>query len=426
MRQSYSSLYNSIDWLTVILYFILIVFGWINIYAAVFDVDINKGLFDFSVNSGKQLLWIGISILLIISIFVLDFELWEKEGYIIFGLVVVSLIFVLIFGKEIAGSKSWFQFGFIRIQPAEFAKFATALAIAKFLNRPNLRLTKLSSLFFLFSFIAIPVGLIIKQGDTGSALVFTTFIIVFYREGLPHLIMLLGVVLAMIFITTLFLRENYLIHLIIGIISLGIIGFFLIKKNLKNILALFGSVIIIVFLVLSVNFIVTVILKPHQQKRIESFISPEKDIRGAGWQVMQSKIAIGSGGVFGKGFLGGTQTKLDFVPDQSTDFIFCTVGEERGWLGSLVFIVLFITLILRIIVLAERQKTAFYRVYGYSVVAILFFHFVVNIGMTIGLIPVIGIPLPFFSYGGSSLLSFTILLFVFIKVDAHRSQVLEH
>jgi rod shape determining protein RodA len=333
------------------------------------------------------------------------------------------LVSVLLFGTVVSGSKSWFELGFVRFQPAEFAKFATALAIAKYLSKPQIKLEKIKTWIPTILLVSIPAILIILQGDTGSALVFTAFVIVFYREGLSPLLVLVGVIAVTLFVLTLLLGQLYIIiAIVVAAIILIVSG----KRSPKKVRTVLAIAAVTVGVVISVDYVVNNVLQPHQQNRVKAFINPEADPLGYGYNVTQSKIAIGSGGFFGKGFLEGTQTKFDFVPEQSTDFIFCTIGEEHGWIGSFILIALFVTLLLRIVFIAERQKSSFSRIYGYGVASILFFHFAVNIGMTIGLFPVIGIPLPFFSYGGSSLLAFSILIFILLKMDAHRMQVLVH
>lgn len=419
-----SSSRQQVDGWLLIIYALMVLFGWVNIYAAVYDPSAHRSIFDLSTNSGKQLVWIFSGALLASVVMIVNFKVFEVLSYVAYAGMLLLLIGVLVFGREIAGSKSWFDFGFMRLQPAEFAKLGVSLAVARFLSDPNLRVQQWWVMSVLFILIAIPVTLILLQGDTGSAMVFAIFILVFYREGFPAWIMGLGLGAVILFTATLFLRENYLWHLVgvIGGTAGLVIGIG--PKKLRRIIAVAVVAATAIALVLSVELFVTKVLKPHQQKRIEILINPDADPLGAGWQVTQSKIAIGSGGFWGKGFLEGTQTKFDFVPDQSTDFIFCTVGEEHGWIGSLVLIGLFVALLFRLLTLAERQKDRFARVYGYCVLSVFFFHFMVNIGMTIGLFPVIGIPLPFFSYGGSSLWAFTLLLFIFIKLDANRMQVL--
>ncbi|MBX2841533.1 MAG: rod shape-determining protein RodA [Flammeovirgaceae bacterium] len=423
------SIFQNLDWFTIFLFALLVLMGWANIYAAVYDPDIQQGIFNTDYNAGKQFVWFSLSLVLIIAVLVMDFKFYDTFALPIYGVVMLSLILVLLFGREVAGSKSWFDLGGIRIQPAEFAKLATGLAIAKLLSYSGKKLDNIPTFFTMLVLISFPAALIILQGDTGSALVFASFIIVFYREGFPGFIIALGLVFVLFFIITLFFRGEDFNIMIWSIVALGFISgavFFILAKK-KRLLKAVSSVLVAFLLIgmaFSVDYIMKNVLKPHQSKRIEFLVDPNIDPMGIGWQVTQSKIAIGSGGLIGKGFLKGTQTKFDFVPDQSTDFIFCTVGEERGWIGSLIVIGLFIALFFRVMFIAERQKSRFTRIYGYSVLGIFFFHFMVNIGMTIGLFPVIGIPLPFFSYGGSSLWSFTILLFILIKLDAHRMQIL--
>ena len=332
-----------------------------------------------------------------------------------------SLVAVLLLGKEIAGSKSWFQFGSFAIQPAEFAKFATCLAIAKYLSAIDRKMRSLKTKILAFFIILFPAGLILLQNDTGSALVYFSFILVLFREGLSGSFLILGGIIAILFLLTLWLGILYAIGIVLAVCL-----FFLlfIKRNRNNIFILIAVFLITGGFIFSVDYAFENILEKHQKTRINVLIGKETDIRGAGYNVHQSKIAIGSGGLTGKGFLKGTQTKYNFVPEQSTDFIFCTIGEEWGFAGSFVVVFLFSALLIRLIIMAERQKSKFSRIYGYGVASILFFHFIINIGMTIGIAPVIGIPLPFISYGGSSLWAFTILLFIFIRQDASRRELL--
>lgn len=412
---------SKVDWLVIAIYFTLVILGWLNIYAAVYDEETNKNIYDLSLNSGKQLIWIASSVLIIIVIMTVDFRFYDSFAYIIYGIVVFLLIFVLLVGTKVAGSTSWFSIGGFRVQPSEFAKFATALALAKYMGKVNYKFSHFNDLFISICIIAIPSILIIVQGDTGTALVFGAFVIVFYREGLNPFIIVIGLIAIALFVLTLIFDQT---TLIIGIVVVGVLIILIGKKHWKRILTVVIGMMIVIGVVWSVDYFVNDILKPHQQNRIKALINPEADPLGYGWNVTQSKIAIGSGGLMGKGYLEGTQTKFDFVPEQSTDFIFCTLGEEQGWLGTTVVIFLFVFLMIRIAHIAERQKEAFARVYGYSVASIIFIHFLINIGMTIGLFPVIGIPLPLFSYGGSSLWGFTILIFILLKIDAHRMQVL--
>lgn len=419
MSNNRSDILSNLDWPTIGLYALLVMLGWFNIYAAVYTPEIDKSIFDFSLNSGKQLLWIFTSIILITAIFIIDFKFYDNVALLIYGIVMSLLILVLLFGEDVNGARSWFKLGPLRFQPSELAKFSTALAIAKIFGERNIKFTKIKDLLMIGGIIAFPAILIILQKDTGSALVFGSFILVFYREGLTPLILILGVIVVALFVLTLVFAK---LNIIIGIAILVLIASYFLRKEMKHILIALSFGVIASGVVFGVDFFVNEILQPHQQNRIKVLVNPDADPLGAGWNVTQSKIAIGSGGAYGKGFLKGTQTKFDFVPEQSTDFIFCTIGEEHGFIGSTIVVVLFVVFLSRIVNIAERQKTTFSRVYAYSVASILFFHFAINIGMTIGLAPVVGIPLPFFSYGGSSLWSFTILLFILLKLDAHRMQ----
>jgi rod shape determining protein RodA len=410
------------DWVTVVLYATIVFLGWLNIYAVTYDQNSDISIFSLNINSGRQLLFIAGAIIIILGILIMDMRFYETFGYVIYGFIMFLLVLVPLIGKEVGGNKAWLGIGSFGVQPSEFAKFATALAVAKYMGSVGFKMDQMKNQIILFVMIGIPMLLILLQKDTGTALVFTVFTLVFFREGMSPLLIILGVVAAIIFILTLLVNEYYLFAAI-GIILLSAI--MLGKKKPKRIAYLTAGALLVCCMIVSVDYVVNNVLKPHQQNRVKALINPDADPLGFGWNVTQSKIAIGSGGFTGKGFLKGTQTKFDFVPEQSTDFIFCTIGEEHGWLGSLFTMALFIGLMLRVIFLAERQKNRFARVYGYSVACIFFFHFAINIGMTIGLFPVIGIPLPFFSYGGSGLWGFTILLFILLKLDIHRSQVLQ-
>lgn len=414
---------SKLDWLTILIVIALALAGWLNIYAVVYDSQLDQNIFDLSSNSGKQILWFGISAMIVTLILIMDFRFFDSFAYAIYAVVVLLLVSVLVFGTVVSGSQSWFELGFVRFQPAEFAKFATALAVAKFLSGAPVRRDQFKTWVLASGLVGIPAALIILQGDTGSALVFSAFVLVFYREGLSPLLVLVGIIAVMLFVLTLLFGQLYLIMAIVIVAAILLLTGKRTKGKVKTVIA---AGVVTIGVVMSVDYVVNNVLQPHQQNRVKAFINPEADPLGYGYNVTQSKIAIGSGGFTGKGFLEGTQTKFDFVPEQSTDFIFCTIGEEHGWIGSFMLISLFITLLLRIVFIAERQKSNFSRIYGYGVAAILFFHFAVNIGMTIGLFPVIGIPLPFFSYGGSSLLAFSILIFILLKLDAHRMQVLVH
>lgn len=421
MRQENIS--GNLDWLTIGLYALMVLLGWLNIYAVGYDESVGQSIFTLSLNSGRQLLFIGASMFLIMGIVILDMRFYDAFAYIMYGLILVVLLLVPFIGKEVGGNKAWIGIGSFGVQPSEFAKFATALAVAKYMGSVGFRMDNLRNQAVLFAMIGIPLILILLQKDTGTALVFTCFVIVFFREGMSPFLMIVGFCAAALFILTLLVPDPVYLHAAIGITVFMLI--LLGRKKFKRIAMLVVGALLIVGVIESVDYVITDVLKPHQQNRIKALINPDADPLGYGWNVTQSKIAIGSGGFNGKGFLQGTQTKFDFVPEQSTDFIFCTIGEEEGWIGSLIVIGLFVSLLLRIIYLAERQKNRFARVYGYSVASIFFFHFAINIGMTIGLFPVIGIPLPFFSYGGSSLWGFTVLLFILLKIDAHRGQMLQ-
>jgi rod shape determining protein RodA len=414
---------GKLDWATIALFLALVILGWANIFAAVYDDTVKQTMWDLSLNSGRQLLFIIAAIFIIIGIIIIDMRFYETFAYLIYGVILLLLILVPLIGKEVGGNKAWIGIGSFGVQPSEFAKFATALAIAKYIGSVGFKIDNLRSQMVLFAIIGIPMALILVQKDTGTALVFTAFVLVFFREGMSPFLIIVGICAATIFVLTLLIPNQWYLHGAIVIILILLISFG--KKKIKRIVFLTIGAVIIMGVIESVDYVIKDVLKPHQQNRVKALINPDADPLGYGWNVTQSKIAIGSGGFSGKGFLKGTQTKFDFVPEQSTDFIFCTIGEEQGWIGSVIVVGLFVTLLLRITFLAERQKNRFARVVGYSVASILFFHFAINIGMTIGLFPVIGIPLPFFSYGGSSLWGFTIFLFVFLKLDAHRSEVLQ-
>ena len=426
-------IFANVDSITVILYLILVFIGWISIYAAVYNED-HHSIFDITQRYGMQLLWIGAAIVIAVIILMFDGQFFPTFAYPIFILVVLTLIGVLLFGAEIKGSKSWFKIGSFALQPSEFGKFATALALAKYLSGLNIKMKDLKTKIIASIIIFIPAALVLLQNDTGSTLVYSAFVFVLYREGLSGNILLLGLYVAFLFVISLLMRINtfnffdvklsgdQLLILILAAISSLII--YSTRRIKKLWIGVVGAFILSAAIIYSVDYVFEKVLEDHQSKRINVLLGIESDPKGAGYNVNQSLIAIGSGGFFGKGFLDGTQTKFDFVPEQSTDFIFCTIGEEWGFLGSFVLICLYLGLFLRIIYLAERQRSIFSRIYGYAVASILFFHFLVNIGMAIGLAPVIGIPLPFISYGGSSLWSFTILLFIFIKLDAERINVL--
>mgnify|MGYP001177272919 CR=1 FL=1 len=412
-------IFDKIDWWTILLYLIFIVVGWLNVYAALYNENYN--LIDFSHKYGRQLIWISIGIIIAIFLLFFNWKFFEGFAYLIYVLSLLSLIGVLFWGIEVNGAKSWFDFGFVRIQPAEFAKIGCCLVIAKFLSGLNMSLKKLKNKFIAALLILSPIILIILQNDTGSALVYSTFIIVLYRFGLPSNLLIISIVTTILFVTSIIVAKIILVV----ILSIIAIFFFIISsRKLRELLIISTLLAVCIGFIYSVDYVFESVLEPHHASRIKVLLGQESDPHGSGYNVNQSMIAIGSGGFLGKGFLKGTQTKFNFVPEQSTDFIFCTIGEEWGFIGSTFLLILYLIFLLRLLFLAERQRSVFSKVFGYGVVSIFFFHIAINIAMTIGLAPVIGIPLPFISYGGSSLWSFTILLFIFLNLDSYRLQVL--
>ena len=475
-----TELIKSVDWFTILIYVIMVVAGWFSICGASYEYD-SVGMFDVSGRPGSQLIWMGLSVVLIFFILMLDADFYDIFAYLIYAVVIVLLIATIFLAPDIKGSRSWLVMGPVRIQPAEVAKFATALALARLMNGYGFQLTTVKNFARALFIIFLPMVLILLQKETGSALVYFAFLLVLYREGMSGYILFAGVCAVVFFVvsmkfsdvmegitplgnllvTSLILfistaliyveRKNVLALKIIGgvtavtllvaaivsrftpvdftYILLGLIAFTVLYLIYLSVRSWTGHYVLIALFALgsvgflySVDYVFNDILEPHQQIRIKVSLGLEDDPSGAGYNVNQSKIAIGSGGFAGKGFLNGTQTKLKYVPEQDTDFIFCTVGEEQGFVGASLVLLLFCVLILRLIYLAERQHSVFRRVYGYSVAAIFLFHLAINIGMVTGLTPVIGIPLPFFSYGGSSLWGFTILLFIFIRLDASRGE----
>ncbi|OIN56961.1 rod shape-determining protein RodA [Arsenicibacter rosenii] len=415
---------RNIDWLTLALYIACVLMGWFNVYAAVYSPEMKTSIFDMSTDAGKQLMWIGTSVILIICVLVIDHRFYDQFAYIFYGFMIFMLLLVMVAGSNINGSHSWFKIGSFSLQPAEFAKLATSLALARYLDVPGVNLTKQKDQLYVAGIIGLPAVLILLSNETGSTLVFAAFIIMLYREGLPAIYPIAGITLTTLFVLALIFP---LFYIFIGILVLAVVAIFLLPRYNRNVRSIAGIGLIglaMVGIVAGVDFFVNDVLQTHQQNRIKVLVNPNIDPLGVGWNVTQAKIAIGSGRFEGKGFLEGTQTKFDFVPAQSTDFIFCTIGEEHGFMGSAIVVLLFVGLLSRLIILAEKQRSRFARIYGYCVAGIFFFHFMVNIGMTIGLMPVIGIPLPFFSYGGSSLWSFTLLLFIFLKLDSRRTSML--
>ncbi|HLO43533.1 MAG TPA: rod shape-determining protein RodA [Leadbetterella sp.] len=413
---------QGIDWTTVWIYVALLLVGLMNIYAAVYNVDSPKPIFSLEHNAGRQILFMFVAFILILIILFIDFKVYDTFAYIFYGVWIVVLIGTIFLGSDIKGSKSWIKMGAFSLQPAEFAKTITVMALAKYLSTMGVSVSKMKFAVRAALFIFIPPIIIILQKETGSALTFASLIIVLYREGLPGVYPALIISFILLLILAL-IFPNWAV--VLGLALFAVLFWYLFLKrferNRQNFQRVLGLFILFSGFVLTVDFIINNVLAPHQQKRIKVLVNPDIDPLGAAWNVTQSKLAIGSGGAVGKGYLQGTQTKFDFVPEQSTDFIFCTIGEEWGFLGSFVLLGLYFILLTRLLSLAEKQKSKFARIYGYGVASIIFFHILVNIGMTVGLMPVIGIPLPFVSYGGSSLMSFTLLLFVFLKLDAHRS-----
>ncbi len=415
-----NNIIGKIDWWLLLMYVLLAVIGVSTIYAAAFNEN-HPSIFDMSQCYGKQALFLGLSLSTGIIIMLIDAKFFNAFAYVIYGLSILLLIYVLIGGSTISGSKSWIQLGGFSFQPSEFAKFGTALAVAHYLGNVNTDFSKLKTQMITYGMVLFPMLLILCQPDAGSALVFLVFILVFYREGMSGNILLIGFATVALFLLTLYFSKWYVI---IGLGVLFVITIFFIERNKKNIWKLIAVFSVAAMMVFSVDFFFNNILKPHQRTRINIILGVEKDIHGVGYNLHQSKIAIGSGGFSGKGYMQGTMTKYNFVPEQHTDFIFCTIGEEFGFIGSLVLLSLYLAFMIRIIILAERQRSTFSRIYGYAIASIIFFHLLVNIGMTIGLLPVIGIPLPFMSYGGSSLLMFSMMFFVFLKQDANRMNIL--
>lgn len=483
--------WKMIDWLTIGLYALLVLFGWFTIYAASYDFE-NSAWIDMGARHGKQLMWIGFSVVLAVVVMLIDSKFYNNVAYVFYALMILLLIVTIFIAPDIKGSHSWLRLGPLQIQPAEFAKYATLLCLAKFMSTYGFSLQNRRNLLLALCIVFLPAVIIIAQSETGSALVFVALMLVLFREGMNGLVLVLGALCALFFI--LVLRYNnlplsaaeqptpelygFILSFVVGIaVSMVFVHLYTRHKACLRTMAGVNAVIwavggvlhyfypavlytwiayaslgatmltllvfmfvtrfktfgvITLFLVgvlalsLSADYAFNKVLAPHQQIRIKIVLGLEDDPQGAGYNVRQSQIAIGSGGVMGKGYLNGTQTKLNYVPEQDTDFIFCTIGEEHGFVGSVLFIVVYTFFMIRLIYLAERQRSAFSRIYGYGLVSVFLFHFFINIGMVTGITPVIGIPLPFISYGGSSLWGFTIMLFTFIRLDANRMEVLQH
>ena len=414
------SLFFNVDWFIILTYLALCIIGWFNIHAAVYDAD-NPSIIDLDTNYGKQLIFIVSAVIIGFVILLLDGKFFNAFSPVFYGIALILLVLVLIIGRNVGGNQAWIPIGSFRLQPSEFAKFATCLLLARYLSSSTVKVQDIRTQVIAAFIILIPTVLILLQPDAGSALTFSSLILVLYREGLSGYFLVIEGLSILLFILTVLYNKYYVI---MGVVAFGGFLIYLFRKNRKMITVFSVGLLFSILFVFSVDFAYNSILKPHQKNRIDVILGKVNDPRGVGYNLNQSKIAIGSGGLWGKGYLQGTQTKYNFVPEQSTDFIFCTVGEEWGFAGSFVVIGLYLFLLLRLVIIAERQRSPFSRIYGYGVASILFFHFFINIGMTIGLIPVIGIPLPFLSYGGSSLWSFTILLFILLKLDSNRMGII--
>ena len=410
------------DWASILLYLGIVLFGWLNIYAACYD-EAHASVFDFSRQHGKQILWMASAFLIAVCILLIHPRVFSNGSYIIYGIVLLLLVATLFIGTVTNGGQSWIDFGAFKFQPSEFAKFATALALSKYISAIDIDLTLLRTRATLALMVLVPAGLILLQHDTGSALVFLAFLLPFFREGLSHYILLIGLLAIILFVSALLINKYLLMGILLAI-CLFYLFVWLSKRTSRNYWHTAAFFIVCCLFTLSVEFTFEHVLETHQRNRIYVLLGKVEDPRGVGYNVDQAKIAIGSGGLVGKGFLNGTITKANFVPEQETDFIFCTVGEEWGFIGCLILIAAYVLLLIRLITMAERQRSTFSRFYGYCVAYILFFHFAINIGMVLGLVPVIGIPLQFFSYGGSSIIAFTILLFIFIRQDADRNALI--
>ncbi|MBQ9339065.1 MAG: rod shape-determining protein RodA [Paludibacteraceae bacterium] len=423
---SRNNIFRQVDWFTIGLFLALVIFGWMNVLGASYNFD-QTSAFDFAYRSGKQLVWIGTSLLLGMVILMLDWRVIDLSAYILYGIMLVLLLVTPLLAHDVKGSLSWIQFGPVSLQPAEFAKYTTALALAKYMGSYDFRMRSWRDLLVPFALMVVPMGIImVLQKETGSALVFTAFLLMFYRQGMSGYVLLAGVAAVGLFILA--LKAGTIAALVtVAVVALVVIGWYLWqgwrdnrKWHPQKIFIVLGIAVLSAGYCAVCGYAFEHVLQPHQRVRIEVLLGMTDDPQGAGYNVAQSKIAIGSGGLIGKGFKQGTHTKMNFVPEQATDFIFCTVGEEWGFVGSSLLLIAYLALILRLIVIAERQKDMFSLIYGYCVAGIFLFHLTVNVGMVLGLMPVIGIPLPFLSYGGSSLWGFSILLFTLLRLDASR------
>lgn len=415
------SFFFNVDWVTILLFIALITIGWFSIYAAVYNQENQKYLIDFATNSGKQLLFIIVALIIGAVILLLDSKFFYVLAPVFYGITLILLVAVLLVGRNVGGNQAWIAIGSFRLQPSEFAKLTTSLLLARYIGSLTGKLNDFSNVLPAAAILLFPMFLIMLQPDTGSALVFISLVFVLYREGLSSYFLIAGFAMIVLFVFTLIFSK---VTVIIAIIVLAALAIYIYKKNRSIIAKIVAAFLLSLVFIFCVDFVYNNVLQSHQKSRVDLLLGLINDPRGAGYNVNQSKIAIGSGGLIGRGYLQGTQTKFNFVPEQSTDFIFCTIGEEWGFAGTSFVVGLYIFLILRLIFIAERQRAPFSRIYGYAVACIIFCHFFINVGMTIGLVPVIGIPLPFISYGGSSLISFTILLFILLKLDSNRMGII--
>lgn len=416
MQQTSNRFFFNVDWITILIYMALCAIGFINIFSVQYNPDKSQA-FNFGAEYGKQLIFIISALVLGLSILLLESKFFSVFAPIVYGVTMLLLLMVLVVGRNVGGNQAWIPIGSFRLQPSEFAKFGTALLLARYISSFNPKLNSIKPVLICFGIIALPMVLIMLQPDAGSTLVFLSFMFPLYREGLPGYLLIIFWGMVLLFILNLYLSP---VVLILGIMILSALFIYNNRKKQSKMITIGIITLAAIGYLFVAKYLFNNVLQPHQRTRIELILGLKTDNRGAGYNVIQSKIAIGAGQLTGRGFLEGTQTKYGYVPAQSTDFIFSTVGEEWGFIGCFVVISLYLFLLLRIINMAERQRSVFSRVYGYCIACIFFFHVFINIGMAIGIMPVIGIPLPFISYGGSSLWSFTILLFIFLKLDSNR------
>lgn len=411
---------KGIDWMMICLYLALVLIGWLSIFAATYD-EAQPSIFDIDRSYGRQFLWITGAMLLAGAVLLTDAKFYPAFAYVIYGAILLLVMAVFVVGSTVKGDKNWIDIGSFQLQPSEFAKFAASLALAKYLSGMNINMKLLRTRLVAIAIFSFPALLILLQGDTGSAIVYVAFFLVLFRFGLPGSYLAIGLYVIALSVLSLVIDKYLLIFILF--VAGGLLLFFA-RFNRTVVITVVAALILSSGYVLTTDFVFNNLLEPHQQQRLSVLLGREVKVKDADYNVRQSKIAIGSGGLWGKGFLKGTLTKYNFVPEQSTDFIFCTIGEEYGFWGTTLVLLIFLALLLRILHVAQRQRSRFSMIYAYCVASILFFHLLINIGMTIGLMPVIGIPLPFISYGGSSLWSFTILLFILVKLDGDRLAIL--